>query len=149
MKKEKGLALIALIIMVIVIGIIVLIGVKYAEEYLENQKKEDIKSIMLSIQGVITNISNKHEVDAEQNILIGTKIELENNTTEYIITEQLKSILQSIENADFYILNQEELNNNGVKNVHINNTEFYIVDYNSKEVIYSLGLNEKYKLSDM
>ena len=149
MKRQEGITLIALVITIIIVGMIIIVGVQYAKKYINNQEIEDIKSSMLVIQGVITNIGNKHEIDEENNTLLGVKLELENNETGYNISEELKSILEGMENANLYILNQEELNNIGVKDVEINNSKFYIVDYNSGEVFYSLGINGKYKLSEI
>lgn len=148
MKSQRGIALVALILVIIVIGIVVFIGFKYANNYIENGEKEDIKTTMLTIQGKITNIQNKHIVD-ESNSLKGTKIDLENNQTEYNINEELKKSLLTIENPELYILNEDELNELGVKDIVINDTEFYVVEYNTKEVFYSLGVNGKYKLSEM
>lgn len=148
MKSQRGIALVALILVIIVIGIVVFIGFKYANNYIENEEKEDIKTTMLTIQGNITNIQNKHIVD-ESNSLKGTKIDLENNQTEYNINEELKKSLLTIENPELYILNEDELNELGVKDIVINDTEFYVVEYNTKEVFYSLGVNGKYKLSEM
>lgn len=149
MKQSKGIALIGLILVVVIILIVVLWGLKYAKGYLNNQQKEDTKATMLAIQTVITNVKNKHIVDEKENSLIGVKLDLENNETEYKITEDLKNVLSTMENAELYILNKEELNNMGVKNVEVNDTEFYIVDYNSEDIVYSLGVEGKYKLSDM
>ena len=149
MKQSKGIALIGLILVVVIILIVVLWGLKYAKGYLNNQQKEDTKATMLAIQTVITNVKNKHIVDEKENSLIGVKLDLENNETEYKITEDLKNVLSTMENAELYILNKEELNNFGVKNVEVNDTEFYIVDYNSEDIVYSLGVEGKYKLSDM
>lgn len=149
MKQSKGIALIGLISVVVIILIVVLWGLKYAKGYLNNQQKEDTKATMLAIQTVITNVKNKHIVDEKENSLIGVKLDLENNETEYKITEDLKNVLSTMENAELYILNKEELNNLGVKNVEVNDTEFYIVDYNSEDIVYSLGVEGKYKLSDM
>jgi Tfp pilus assembly protein PilE len=148
MKSQRGIALVALILVIIVIGIVVFIGFKYANNYIENEEKKDIKTTMLTIQGKITNIQNKHIVD-ESNSLKGTKIDLENNQTEYNINEELKKSLLTIENPELYILNEDELNELGVKDIVINDTEFYVVEYNTKEVFYSLGVNGKYKLSEM
>lgn len=148
MKSQRGIALVALILVIIVIGIVVFIGFKYANNYIENEEKEDIKTTMLTIQWKITNIQNKHIVD-ESNSLKGTKIDLENNQTEYNINEELKKSLLTIENPELYILNEDELNELGVKDIVINDTEFYVVEYNTKEVFYSLGVNGKYKLSEM
>lgn len=149
MKSEKGIALIGLVILVMLTAVVLFAGTKYIKEYANNQKNEDIKANMLAIQTVITNVKNKHTVDETNNILIGVKLDLENNETEYVISEDFKNTLLTIENANFYILNSDELNNLGVKNIEINNTAFYVVDYNSEEVLYSLGVNGIYKLSEM
>lgn len=149
MHNQKGISLILLIIIVVVIGVVTFTGFKYAKEYIEKQKVEDIKATMLTIQGVIINIKNKHIVDEENNALVGLKIDLANNETEYKITEELKQHLLNLTEPELYILNQEELTNNGVKNVNVNDTEFYIVDYNSEEIFYSLGMDGKYRLSEL
>lgn len=149
MRNEKGIALIGLLLVVIIITIVIFFGMRYLKEYVNNQKNEDIKANMLAIQTVITNVKNKHTVDETNNILVGTKLDLENNETEYTISDEFKNVLLSLENAELYILNTEELNNLGIKNIEINNTAFYVVDYNSEEILYSLGVNGVYKLSEM
>lgn len=149
MRNEKGIALIGLLLVVIIITIVIFFGMRYLKEYVNNQKNEDIKANMLAIQTVITNVKNKHTVDETNNILVGTKLDLENNETEYTISDEFKNVLLSLENAELYILNTEELNNLGVKNIEVNNTDFYVVDYNSEEILYSLGVNGVYKLSEM
>lgn len=149
MRKEKGITLIALIIMIVVIGVVLFTGFKYAKEYFIKQEKEDIKAEMLAIQGIVTGIKNKHIVDEENNKLVGTKIDLDNNTTEYKITDNLKNELKKQEDAELYILNNEELKKQSIDNTNINETEFYVVDYNSEEVFYSLGIDGKYKLSEL
>lgn len=149
MKKENGISLIEIILVVILILIVILWGLKYIKNYFNNQQDEDIKATMLAIQTVITNIKNKHTIDEESNILIGTKLDIENNQTEYKISDELKNILINMEDSNLYILSNEELINLGVKNANETSTEFYIVDYNSEDIIYSLGINGKYMLSDM
>jgi len=54
-----------------------------------------------------------------------------------------------MEGAELYVLNQEELQAHGIKNVEITENKFYIIDYNSSEVYYSLGIEGKYKLSEI
>lgn len=149
MKNEKGIALIGLVIVVLLTAVVLFAGTNYLKEYVSNQKNEDIKANMLAIQTVITNVKNKHTVDETNNILVGTKLDLENNETEYTISDEFKNVLLSLENAELYILNTEELKNLGVKNIVVNNTAFYVVDYNSEEILYSLGVNGVYKLSEM
>ena len=63
MRRQEGITLIALVIIIIVVGIVIFAGLKYAKNYVENQEVEDIKASMLAIQGVITNVNNKHTVD--------------------------------------------------------------------------------------
>lgn len=149
MKKENGISLIEIILVVILILIVILWGLEYIKNYFNNQQDEDIKATMLAIQTVITSTKNKHIIDEESNILIGTKLDIENNQTEYKISDELKNILINIEDSNLYILSNEELINLGVKNANETSTEFYIVEYNSEDIIYSLGINGKYMLSDM
>ena len=149
MRNSKGVTLIVMVLAIVIIAIIIFVGLQHVNNYIAQQRIEDIKAAMLSIQGVVTNINNKHTVDEQTNALIGSKLDLENNTTGYNITEELKNSLLSVENTNLYILSQEELNNHGIKDIIINNNEFYVVDYNSGEIFYSLGINGKYKLSEM
>lgn len=149
MRNSKGVTLIVMVLAIVIIAIIIFVGLQHVNNYIAQQRIEDIKATMLSIQGVVTNINNKHTVDEQTNALIGSKLDLENNTTGYNITEKLKNSLLSVENTNLYILSQEELNTHGIKDITINNNEFYVVDYNSGEIFYSLGINGKYKLSEM
>jgi len=149
MRKENGITMIALLIIIILVGIVIFSGIKYAQKYMANQEVEDIKANMLAIQSIVTHIRNKHTVDEANTPFIGIYLELENNTTGYNITEKFKNALMSIEGANLYILNQDELNSNGIKEITVNQTEFYVVDYNSGEVFYSLGIRGKYKLSEI
>ena len=149
MKKQDGLSMIALILILVIVGTIIFIGVRYIKQYINNEKNEDIKTTMLFIQGKTTEIRNKHEVDSEANLLIGEKLDLENTSTEYNISQELKDILINIEDSDIYVLSKEDLDNIGLKDIEVNNNEFYMVDYNSEDIFYSLGINGKYKLSDL
>ena len=149
MRNSKGVTLIVMVLAIVILAIIIFVGLQHVNNYIAQQRIEDIKAAMLSIQGVVTNINNKHTVDEQTNALIGSKLDLENNTTGYNITEELKNSLLSVENTNLYILSQEELNTHGIKDITINNNEFYVVDYNSGEIFYSLGINGKYKLSEM
>lgn len=149
MKQERGIALVALVIFTVVVGVVIFAGLQYARNYISAEKNVDIKSTMLTIQGMITNVRNKHIVDEENNALLGTKLDLENNETEFVISEGLKNELQGLEGAELYILSRDDLENMGIKNVDVSSNKFFIVDYNSEEVFYSLGVEGKYKLSEI
>ena len=60
MKKQEGLTLIALVIIIVITGVIIFVGLRYANDYVNNQEIEDTKATMLAIQGVVTHINNKH-----------------------------------------------------------------------------------------
>lgn len=149
MKQERGIALVALVIFTVVVVVVIFAGLQYARNYISAEKNVDIESTMLTIQGMITNVRNKHIVDEENNALLGTKLDLENNETEFVISEKLRDELQSLEGAELYILSRDDLENMGIKNVNVSSNEFFIVDYNSEEVFYSLGVEGKYKLSEI
>ena len=148
MKSEKGIALILLVLIAAILITISIIGVKYIFQKAEEEKIEDIKSHILSIEALVKKVKNKHVINETENPLIGVKLELENNTTGYEIQEELKNQLSQIEGADLYILTQEDINNNGLKQITVNNQEFYIVDYNTEKVYYSLGINGEYTLTN-
>lgn len=149
MKQERGIALVALVIFTVVVVVVIFAGLQYARNYISAEKNVDIESTMLTIQGMITNVRNKHIVDEENHALLGTKLDLENNETEFVISDELRDELQSLEGAELYILSRDDLENMGIKNVNVSSNEFFIVDYNSEEVFYSLGVEGKYKLSEI
>ncbi len=149
MKEEKGLSMIALIFIVLIAAVLVFIGVKHIKTYIEDEKKTDIKTTMLLIQGKITEVGNKHEVDEENNSLVGKKIESIENETEYNFSDELKSELTKISEHELYILSQDDLNNLEVHGIEVNKDEFYIVDYTENDVFYSQGINGKYSLLDI
>lgn len=148
-KSEKGVSLILLIIVVVILIVLAIFGIKYIKEKVETENIEDIKSYMLSIQALTKNIQNKHVVNEEENSLIGIAVNLENNETEYKISDELKEELTQIENSNLYIITQEDLDNNGLSKIKINNDEFYVVDYNSGEIYYSKGIDGKYSLKEI
>lgn len=146
MKSEKGIAFILLIFIVVILIVVAFFGVKTIKERAEKENIDNIKSHMLSIQALAKNTKNKHTVNETENVLIGLKLDLANNETGYEVSNELKAELEKIENSDLYIFTQDDVNNNGLSQIRINSTDFYIVDYNSNEVYYSLGINGKYSL---
>lgn len=147
MKSDKGVSLILLIFVVVILVIVASWGIKNIKQKLKKENLEDLSAQMLSVQALAKNVQHKHEMDAEANALIGVKLNLENNDTGYEVSDKLKEELAKIEGADLYILTQEDMNNNKLSQIKINNIEFYIVDYNSGEVYYSLGIDGQYALT--
>lgn len=144
--KQKGITLVVLIISVIVMAILVGVSIKMGTNALDKSKAEDIKSNMLLIQGRSKIIKDKHIYDEENSSLVGIP---KAEATGYTISSELQTKLNSVTDSQLYILTQEDLNNNGLNNIKVNKTEFYIVDYNTCEIYYSLGINGIYALSEM
>lgn len=147
MKSEKGMNLIGVIFIICILIVAGFFGYKAAKSFVETNKQEDIKTNMISIQSKIKIIKDKHKV-SEENALLGIK--LEGNTT-FNINEQLKNALEErrVETTNYYILTQEDLNNQKLQNIKINNDEFYVVDYDTCEVFYSKGEDWGYSLEKM
>ncbi len=145
-KNEKGITIIALIITIIVMLLLISVSVKVGTEAIDKSKQEDIKSNMLLIQGKSKIIKDKHTYDEENSELVGTLI---SSATVYTISSELQNKINSNPNAQAYILSQSDLYNNGLTSITISNTEFYVVDYDTCEVYYSLGIDGKYALSEM
>lgn len=147
MKSEKGMNLIGVIFIICILIVAGFFGYKAIKGFVETNKQEDIKTNMISIQSKIKIIKDKHKV-SEENILLGVKLE-ENST--FSINEQFKNMLEErrVETTNYYILTQEDLNNQKLQNIQINNDEFYVVDYDTCDVFYSKGEKWGYSLEKM
>jgi len=146
LKNQKGITIIALIITIILMIILVSVSIQFGGEAIEKSKEEDIKNNMLLIQGKSKIIKDKHTYDEENSSLVGIPI---SEATSYTISSELQTKINSNATAQSYILTQEDLNNNGLGNIKISDTMFYVIDYDTCEVYYSLGINGKYALSEM
>ena len=149
LKNEKGISFIALIIILVIIIGLVAIGIHYGKKQIETVDFETIKTDMISIKGKIKIISEKNSINSKDTSLQGIPLNLENNETGYEISEELKTKLAGLKKAKLYIIDQDTLNNNGLGSIKSSNTKFYIVDYTSCEVYYSLGYQGLYSLTEI
>lgn len=159
--NNKGITIIALIITVVVMLILVTIVVNYGTEEIDKVKLEDIKTTMLLIKGRAQIASEKDEFgekyDKTGMILYTDEIN-ETTETKYKLPKDLAKLLNSSiqDKSKLYIWNRDALNNNNI-DVTITDEDFhkkfYIIDYNTKEVYYSVGYtdgaNTYYSLTDM
>ena len=146
LKNQKGITLVALTLTVIIMVILVSISVKFGTEAIEKSREEDIKSNMLLIQGKSKIIKDKHMYDSENSSLVGTPI---GEASSFTVSTELQNKINSNENAEAYIFTQQDLNSNGLGNINVSSTVFYVVDYDTCEIYYSLGVNGIYALSEM
>ena len=136
-KKENGVTMVMLVIMIIVMLILAGIIVYEGTSTIKSAKNQSIYTNMLLIQAKARTIQDK--VDFGEATYIGTKID-EGKKTKYGITSE-----------DSYELSQEDLYAMGVE---VSGNNEYIVDYDNDEVYYTKGIkdaddNLHYSLTDI
>ena len=153
MRSQKGMGHLMLIICIVII-LIFIVGIIYVvKETIEKEKLETYQTNMLLIQGKVKVISNEATIKKSEEHLKGRKVE------EAIEEEQIKTLLEkniiSQEEAGFskyYILEQEHLDEIGLNNIELKEG-YFIVNYDTDEIIYSNGIKVGkdiyYKLSEL
>lgn len=141
---NTGKSLIKFIIIIILLIGIIALGIQYFLKELENKQLETIHTDMLLIQAKAKIVFETYHVD-KNNGLQGEKVEEKAQLGEYGITA---------DETDYYVWNREILDNLGLKEVELEEGAFYIINYDTEEVIYSKGYETKdgtiyYKLTDI
>lgn len=149
MKKYKTLKLFVLFIFIAIAFFFIF---KYANTKIEEKKSDDIKTNMLIIQKKVKTINGIKKVNADETVLIGTKLsEIENDD----IKNKIKNVGVNDEELEkYFLLNIEDFKNMKIYEELSNVSESeYVVNYELEEVIYLNGINTKdataYKLSDL
>ena len=137
-NNQKGVTMVALVIMIIVMIIISGIIIYAGTSTIKSAKQQSITTNMLLIQAKARTISDKVEFQEAQ--YIGHKIE----------DPQLKNNL-NITDQEVYELTQGELYEMGVE---VSGDNKYAVDYKNDEVYYLKGIKDKqgnihYSLSEI
>lgn len=154
MKNQRGMSQITLVISIIIIIVIAVLGFNITKKMLERRNVENYKTNMLLLQGKVKVISKEFVMKKEdEEILEGKKV------SENLEREDIKELLQkgiiSQEDESFeriYIIENEDLERIGLSNIKLKDG-YYIVNYNTDEIIYSKGIeiDQKvyYKLSEI
>lgn len=149
MKKENGLTHMTTIFLVIIILVLILVAVRFVELQYKNEESETIKTNMLAIQGKAKIIAEEEKALKKE--LAGIKISDKKEE------ENIKKLLeqQNItidENSKYYVLDKENLKEIGLGNIELELDQYYIVNYDNLEILYTKGVqigdNILYKLSD-
>jgi len=136
-----------LLIAIIGLGILYYMGNEYKGEQFET-----IKTDMLLIEGKTKIIAEKVKIKEKGASYVGRKIEKDSDIA-YIKELQDKGIIDlNAKGTMYYILEQQNLEELGLSNIKLKEG-YYIVEYNSNEIIYSKGIENKegirlYKLSE-
>lgn len=149
MKKENGLTHMTTIFLVIILLVLILVAVRFVELQYKNEESETIKTNMLAIQGKAKIIAEEEKALKKE--LAGIKISDKKEE------ENIKKLLeqQNItidENSKYYVLDKENLKEIGLGNIELESDQYYIVNYDNLEILYTKGVqigdNILYKLSD-
>ena len=147
--NNKGITIIALIITIIIMLILATVTIQFGTGQVERAKLEDIKTTMLLIKGRAQIVADKEEFGEAYDNTGMLKLD---EATDYD-RSNLQSIFNSLEDtSNLYIWEQTAMDNNSI-DVEITNEDFFVIDYSTGEVYYSLGYtyegNTYYTLTDM
>lgn len=153
MKNQTGMGHLMLILCIVIIVFIVGTMVYMTQKVWQKETIETYETDMLLIQGKVKVLSQEATIQKNEELLKGKKIE------ENIEQEQIKILLEnnviSKEEASFskyYIVEKETLQEMGLHKIKLE-SGYYIVNYDTDEVIYSEGVKvgDKiyYKLSEL
>ncbi len=168
MKKQKGVTLISLVIIVIVLGILATVTIYYGRSLIKEAKLQDFKTNMLLIEA-----STKEYVEQvnfeKQSINNGET--LENLKSKYLKGTKLagsaveglvSGLIDNSKIDEYYYFTTEQLNEIGIKDVKSDNENgYYIVRYiidedisdNSYgaevEIIHTQGFDGKHTLEQI
>lgn len=133
MINNKGITLIALVVMVVILVIIASVTVTVSMNVVDVAKFENIETDLLLIQSKAKVMADKKAIgEIEEEELYGTK----QDSGEY---------------ENWYLLSQTELEDMGLKKAKAEDN--YYVNYENDDVAYGVGIEYKgttyYKLSEM
>ena len=149
MKKENGLTHMTTIFLVIIILVLILVAVRFVELQYKNEESETIKTNMLAIQGKAKIIAEEEKALKKE--LAGIKIsdKKEEENIKKLLEQQ--NITIDVDSKD-YVLDKENLKEIGLGNIELESDQYYIVNYDNLEILYTKGVQigdtVLYKLSD-
>ena len=153
MKNEKGMSHITLIIVIILIAFLIFASIYFIRILNQKGKIAYFETNMLQIQGKVKILSEEDNMDKDNNKLKGRK--LEENKEIGKVSQLINDGIISEEEEKFsryYIIDNFDLEQMKLDNIYLDNG-FYIVNYDTEEVIYSEGIevdgDKYYKLSQL
>lgn len=146
-KQNKGITIVALVITVIVMLILAAVTIEIGVDEVESAKLEDLKTTMLLIKGRAQIVADKEEFGENYDSTGMIKL---TDATGYN-TANLQNIFND-NTSSLYIWEQTAMDNNNI-DVEITKEDFFVVDYETGEVYYSLGFtyedNTYYSLTEL
>lgn len=136
----------------VIIAIIYGVGYFLKNEY-DDEQFETIKTNMLVIEAKTKMVAERIKMKEKDAVYIGKKVEEEKDDEDIKKLQESGIINLEEKNNIYYILRKNDLEELGLTTVNLEGG-YYIVEYNSNEIIYTKGVKDKsgnllYKLSDM
>lgn len=143
MDNKKGASAIIWILGVAILALVIVFATNYVQKEAKQRNSEDIKTEMLQVQAKAKVVLEKYHVD-KNNGLKGEKME----------DISLESLYNITNIGDYYKWDTDILNEVGFIETVLKEGDYYLVNYELEEVIYSLGYkaedgNTYYKLSEI
>lgn len=147
--SNKGITMVALIITIIIMLILATVTIQFGAGEVERTKLEDLKTTMLLIKGRVQIVADKESFGESYDNTGMVKL---SDAASYDISK-LQNIFNNLEDtSNLYIWEQTAMDNNNI-DVTITSTDFFVMDYSTGEVYYSLGYTYEgityYSLTDM
>ncbi len=140
---QTGKSLIKFIVIIAILMGIILWGIQIIVKEADKKELETIHTNMLQVQAKAKVVFEKYHVD-NANGLKGRKIENNSELESFGINDD----------GNYYVWDKEVLNDVGLIENPLGENDFYIINYDSEEVLFSKGYQTKdgqiyFKLTDI
>lgn len=142
-----------ILFIIFIIIAIILAGIYFFKKEYDIEQFETIKTDMLLIEAKTKIVAEKVRIKEENASYIGKKLEEVGERTDIKELQDKEIIDLNSKDKNYYILEKSHLDDLGLTTIKVEEG-YYIVEYNSNEIIYSKGVENKegerlYKLSDI
>lgn len=149
LKQTKGITIVALIITIIIMLILASVSIEFGRGEIQRAKLEDIKTTMLLIKGRAQIVADKEEFGESYDNTGMVKLA---DASGYDLSLLQPTLNELADTSNLYIWEQTAMDNNNI-DVEITTEDFFVIDYLTGEVYYSLGYtyegNTYYSLTQM
>lgn len=153
MRKEEGKSSIRLILIITAIIIVAIMGINAMREFMDGEKVKSLQADMLIVKTKVETLKGKNTLNPEENPLRGhqlTQIPENIDIKEFLE----KNVITTEEYEKYYLLDDENLRNMELQDLINKYDGYFIVNYDSFDVVYSEGYKNEngvwcYKISDL
>lgn len=135
LQQTSGITIIALIITIIIMLILASVTIQFGVGEVQRAKLEDIKTTMLLIKGRAQIAADKESFGESYDNTGMVKLE---DATGYDLSLLQSTLGELADTSGLYIWEQTAMDNNNI-DVEITTEDFFVIDYLTGEVYYSLG----------